>query len=117
MNEKQIAKRYLISLFALYFAGAVLLGAFTFALSSRPGAATLSGGQIAALAFLLPLLPCASYAGFCTAFLRVQELSRNQMILTVVLFPLILVGVTVLGLVMIVPSIIKHIIVLLKTEC
>ncbi|MBE6817520.1 MAG: hypothetical protein E7520_07460 [Ruminococcaceae bacterium] len=115
MNEKQIAKRYLISLFALYFAGAVLLGAFTFALSSRPGAATLSGGQIAALAFLLPLLPCASYAGFCTAFLRVKEMSRNQMILMVVLFPLILVGVTVLGVAMLIPNIIKYTVILIRS--
>lgn len=115
MNEKQIAKRYFISLFALYFAGAVLLGAFTFALSSRPGAVTLSGGQIAALAFLLPLLPCASYAGFCTAFLRVQELSRNQLILTVVFFPLILVGVTVLGVAMLIPNIIKYTVILIRS--
>jgi hypothetical protein len=73
------------------------------------------GGQIAALAFLLPLLPCASYAGFCTAFLRVKELSRNQLILTVVLFPLILVGVTVLGVAMLIPNIIKYTVILIRS--
>ena len=114
MNEKQIAKRYLISVLALYLAGAVLLGAFTFALSSRAESLTLSGGQVLALALLLPLLPCASYAGFVTAFLRVKELKTKQMVLLVVLFPLVLVGVTVLGAVMMIPNIIKYFGVLIK---
>ena len=108
MNEKQIAKRYLISALALYFCGAVLIGAFAFALSSRPESAELSGGQLAALAFLLPLLPCASFSGFVSAFLRVKELRRNQMVLLVVLFPLVLVGVTLFGLIMLIPNFIKN---------
>ena len=114
MNEKQIAKRYLISVPALYLAGAVLLGAFAFALSSRAEAMTLSGGQIAAIAFLAPLLPVASYSGFVTAFLRVGELSKKQMIAIVVLFPIFLAGITVLGAVMTVPNIVKYIRVLIK---
>ena len=114
MNEKQIAKRYLISVLALYLAGVVLLGAFAFALSSRAEAFTLSGGQVAAIAFLAPLLPVSSYAGFVTAFLRVKELSKKQMVLLVVLFPLVLAGVTVFGVVMLIPSVIKYISALLK---
>ena len=109
MNEKQIAKRYLISALALYFGGAVLIGAFAFALSSRPESAELSGGQLAALALLLPLLPCASFSGFVTAFLRVGELKKNQLFLIVALFPLVLVGVTVLGAVMLIPNFIKYV--------
>ncbi|MBR3148565.1 MAG: hypothetical protein IKF64_00175 [Eubacterium sp.] len=114
MNEKQVAKRYLLSALGLYVFGAVLIGAFAFALGSRAESVSLSGGQIAALAFLLPLLPCASYAGFVSAFLRVKELKRKQMILIVVLFPLVLVGVTVFGLVMLIPNFFRYIIVLFK---
>ena len=108
MTEKQIAKRYLISLFALYAAGAVLLTAFIFALAAR-GKTVIGTHQMVALGMLLPLVPCSSYCGFCTAFLKIGELTKTQMILIVVLFPLLLVLLTIYGFVMLIPSIFRGI--------
>ncbi|MBQ7203856.1 MAG: hypothetical protein IJS03_07580 [Eubacterium sp.] len=116
MNEKQIAKRYLLSLFALYFVGAGLLLAFIFALSGRAEATTLDTKTIWLLALLLPLLPCSSYAGFCTAFLKVGELSKRQMVLLVVLFPLVLAALTLYGAVMLLPSVARYLTVIFKKE-
>ena len=108
MSEKQIAKRYLLSVSALYFGGAVLLGAYIFALRSRaPGA--FGASQAAALAFLLPLVPTASYSGFVQAFLKVKELKKKQMVLFVVFFPVMLAVLLIYGAVMLVPSIIKNV--------
>ncbi|MBQ8980199.1 MAG: hypothetical protein IJ077_01160 [Eubacterium sp.] len=109
MNEKKIAKRYLLSLFGLYFAGAVLLTAFMFALRSRTAEPLVTVGQTIAGGLLLPLIPCVSYAGFVMAFMKVGELTKKQMILIVVLYPLVLVALTLYGVVMLVPSVISAI--------
>ena len=116
MSKKKIAKRYLISLFVLYFAGALLMTAFVFALSSRSTSVVLQTNQIFALGLLLPLVPCASYAGFCTAFLRVDELSKNQMVLIVAFIPVVLVLLTVFGAFALLPSVIYYIYVLIKKD-
>lgn len=107
MNKKQIAKRYLLSLFLLYGIGAVLLLAFMFALRSRSAEPLVTVGQTVAGGLLFPLIPCVSYAGFVTAFLKVGELTKKQMIIIVVLYPLMLVAVTFYGVAMLVPSVIK----------
>lgn len=109
MNEKKIAKRYLISLTALYFIGAVLLTAFMFAVRSRTAEPLITAPQTVLCGLLFPLIPCVSYAGFVTAFMKVGELTKKQMILIVVLYPLVLVALTLYGVVMLVPSIISAI--------
>ncbi|MBE6720013.1 MAG: hypothetical protein E7571_05080 [Ruminococcaceae bacterium] len=116
MNEKQIAKRYLLSLLLLYAAGAILLTAFIFALSSRQSTAMFKTNHIIMLGMLLPLVPCSSYAGFCNAFLKVDELTKKQMILIVALFPLFIAAVTLYGAVVLVPSVVRYAVRLCRKE-
>ena len=108
--DKETAKRYLISLLALYFIGALLLFAFLAALFHQGIFNLLSDlGQIAALCFLLALLPAASYAGTCTAGLKLKEVTKGVIIAVCIFFPVTLAAVTVYGAVMLVPSIIQSI--------
>ena len=116
MSKKKIAKRYLLSLFVLYFAGALLLTAYIYALSQRSASVALQTSQVFALGLLLPVVPCASYAGFCTVFLNVGELTKKQMILIVVFIPVVLALITVFGVFALVPSIVKQLAVLIKGD-
>ncbi len=109
MNDKKFAKRYIISMFALYFVGAVFLFLLLFFLSSRNDVNNaLEINQVIALSLLLPLLPCASYAGFCSAFWKVKEFSAFQKIAICVFFPITLSVITLYGFIMIIPSLIKN---------
>ncbi len=109
MNEKRFAKRYIISLFALYFFGAVFLFLITLFLSNRNDVNNaLSINQIIAVSLLFPLLPCASFAGFCMAFWRIKEFKAWQKIAICVFFPITLVLITLYGFVMLIPSVIKQ---------
>ncbi|MBQ9517086.1 MAG: hypothetical protein IJR60_03325 [Eubacterium sp.] len=116
MSEKQIAKRYLLSVFLLYIVGVVLLTAFMFALRSRVETQRVTELQTVIAGLLLPLIPCVSYAGFVCAFLKVGELTKTQMVLIVVLFPLVLAVLMLYGAVMLVPSIISAVKTLLTTD-
>lgn len=116
MNEKRFAKRYIISVFALYFFGAVFLFLLTFFLSNRndaPNALTIN--QVLAFSLLFPLLPCASFAGFCTAFRKIKEFKTWQKIALCVFFPVTLALITLYGFVMLIPSVIKQFKTMFKT--
>ena len=110
MNKKQFAKRYIISMFGLYFGGAVILFLLLLFLSNRNDVNNaLEISQVIALSLLLPLLPCASYSGFCNAFGKIRELNKMWIIAICVFFPITLIIITVYGFVMIVPGIVKQI--------
>lgn len=110
MDNKKYAKRYIFSLFGLYLFGAVFLFLITFFLSNRNDVNNaLTINQVIGIALLFPLLPCASFAGFCTAFGKIRELNRFWIIAICVFFPITLIVITLYGFVMIIPSIIKNI--------
>ena len=107
--DKKFAKRYIISMLALYFFGAVFLFLLTFFLSNRNDVENaLTIGQVIAVSLLFPLLPCASFAGFCTAFWNIKEFKMWQKIALCVFFPVTLVLITLYGFVMLIPSLIKQ---------
>ena len=117
MNMKKYANRYVLSMLGLYFFGAVFLFLMLFFLSNRNDVNNaLEIGQIIALSLLLPLLPCASYAGFCTAFGRIKEFSRGWIIAICAFFPITLVLITIYGLLMIIPSLIKQSLIIMNDE-
>lgn len=110
MDKKKYAKTYVLSITGLYFIGAVFLFLLLFFLSNRNDVNNaLEINQIIGISLLLPLLPCASYAGFCSAFGRIKELNKGWIIALCAFFPITLVLITVYGLLMIIPSIIKQI--------
>ena len=117
MDEKKFAKRYILSTFALYFFGAVFLFLITFFLSNRNDVNNaLTIGQVVAVSLLLPLLPCASFAGFCSAFGKIKEFKRWQKIAICFFFPITLAAITLYGFVMLIPSLVKQICVLIKND-
>lgn len=115
MDKKKYAKRYVLSLFGLYMFGAVFLFLIAFFLNrSYDVDSPLSIYQIILISLLFPLLPCASFSGFCNAFFRIKEFSRPWKIAIIVFFPITLVLITLYGFIMIIPSIIKNISVIIK---
>lgn len=117
MEKKSIAKWYLASIFGLYIFGVLLLFGITFSLV-KSGRANPEFGinWILMISLLCPLIPCGSYAGFCTSMMHIKEFGRVQITAICVLFPITLAIITVFGMIMIIPSIIKEITVLLKKE-
>jgi len=110
MDSKKYAKRYILSILGLYFFGAVILFMVVLLLSNRDdvnNAITIN--QIIGISLLFPLLPCASFAGFCTAFGKIKELNRFWIIAICVFFPITLIIITLYGFIMIIPSIITNI--------
>ena len=109
MDEKRFAKRYIISIFSLYFIGAVFIFLLLFFLSNRNDVNNaLTIGQVIGVSLLFPLLPCASFAGFCTAFRRIEEFKAWQKAALCIFFPVTLVLITLFGLIMLIPSLIKQ---------
>ena len=115
MENKKYAKRYVFSLLGLYFSGVVFLFLITFFLSNRNDVNNaLTFGQVVAVSLLLPLLPCSSFAGFCTAFRNLKEFKRRQKIALVFFFPITLALITLYGFIMLLPSFIKQFAVLIR---
>ncbi len=110
MEKKEYAKKYVLSLLGLYFVGAVFLFLITLFLSrSYDVESPLSLNQIIGISLAFPLLPCASFSGFCNVFRRIKEFSRAWKIAICIFFPITLLGITVYGFIMIIPSMIKGI--------
>ena len=117
MEKKKVAKIYILSMLALYFFGFVLVFLLTYFVSKNPGSNyELSINQTLAIAMLCPLIPCASYAGFCVSFSKLRQLNRAWIVALCIFFPITLIFITAFGMVMIIPSIIKQIMVLLKPK-
>lgn len=110
MDNKKYAKIYIFSLLGLYFIGALIIFLLTFFISNRNDVNNaLEINQIIVISLLLPLVPCASYAGFCTAFGRIKEFGKFWKIAICIFFPITLIIITVYGLFMIIPSMIKSV--------
>ena len=115
MDKKKYAKIYILSMLGLYLIGAIILFLLLLFLSNRNDVNNaLEINQIIAASLVLPLLPCASYAGFCNAFGKIKELNKIWIIAICVFFPITLLLITLYGAVMIAPSVVKNIILLFE---
>ena len=108
--DKKDAKKYIISLSLLFFAGGalifgILLAAKTYGAKDIP----LSALQLALVSAGCAAVPAGSYAGFCSYFLKKEELTKKESLFIAFLFPLFLLFITVYGIIMIIPSLIKSI--------
>ncbi|MBR1762838.1 MAG: hypothetical protein IJ731_05670 [Eubacterium sp.] len=117
MNNKRYAKIYVLSMLGLYFIGALIIFLLTFFISKRNDVNNaLEINQIIVISLLLPLVPCASYAGFCTAFGRIKEFGKFWKIAICIFFPITLFAITLYGLFMIIPSMIKQSLIIMNDE-
>ena len=66
----------------------------------------MSAWQILLVSVLCSLVPLGSFTGFVIAGMRIKELKASKAALLIALFPLVLLGVTAFGILMIVPKII-----------
>lgn len=114
MNNKYVAKKYIIavSIMMVAFFGITMLLMYLLNL----GGSLLKPTAIEAILISLgsAYLPCASFTGFCICFLPAREMSKTKMILIVVFFPLVLAFITMIGIIMLIPTYIKEIIILTK---
>lgn len=117
MNDKYVAKKYLI------MASVLFVGAFVITLALMLGLKAgdklkfdLSFLQMLGISLVCAYLPCASFTGFCICFIPIKELTHKNSILLVALFPIWLVLITLAGIVMLIPTYVKEIIVISKNE-
>ena len=106
MNKKEIAKKYLIFAFLLFFIGTGFLFLFISALVRMKDGITLTPQRVLLMSALCSLVPLGSFTGFVAAGTKIKELKTSHAALIVVLYPLFLVAVTVYGVIMIIPEII-----------
>lgn len=116
MNDKNVAKKYIIavSIMMVAFFGITMLLMYLLKLGGSLLQPTTSEAMLISLASAY--LPCASFTGFCVCFLPVREMKKTRMILLVVFFPLTLAFITLIGIIMLIPTYIKEIIVLAKKQ-
>jgi len=104
MNSR-LSKRYLISLSALYLAGALVIAVFLFAAAhSESLSADFTLPQCIGIGCLCALVPTGAFAGAVYFGLKLKTLSKNQMILIVVLLPLLLAFIIVSGIILIIQT-------------
>ncbi len=108
--NKNVSKKYLLSVSALLVLGyAVSFIILYYASKNASGAALL--------ALIASIIPSSSYTGavyFGLKLVEKERLSRGVMIAVCVFFPLTLAFITVSGIILIIPLIIKSILTLLK---
>ncbi len=103
--EKEFAKKYLITLSALFFGGTAVL--FALMLAFKGFESELTPTAMLGIAALCALVPSGSFAGFVLLGSRIKEIGTKRAVLLIVFFPLILVLVTLYGIVMLIPSAVK----------
>lgn len=114
MNNKYVAKKYIIavSIMMVAFFGITMALIFVLKLGGSLLQPTTSEALLISLASAY--LPCASFTGFCVCFLPAKELKKKTMICLVVFFPLTLAFITLVGIAMLVPTYVKEMIILFK---
>ena len=108
MNDKNVAKKYLIMTSALFVVLFLITTGLLFALER------ISWGQISLISLACAYLPCASFTGFCICFMPIKEFTKAMKIALIFFFPIALAGITLIGIVMLVPTYIKELIILKK---
>ena len=109
--DKGYRKRYLLTLLALLVTGFALFSAVLVALNTSH---KLNMPNLFTLAALCALIPAGSYAGFVTAGTRIGDITAKKAALIILFFPLLLAGVTVFGIIILLPSMVKSITVLIR---
>lgn len=116
--DKKSTKKYLISLLLLWAGGFALSFFIMRAFSARlPEGAALSSQAIVLYSFLLSLLPAGSFSGFVYFGLRLIEKgepNKGVKIAVCIFFPITLAFITASGIILIIPSIIKSFITLIR---
>lgn len=116
MDKKEIAKKYLIMVLSLLIACVLLSALLVFAIShSSIETISLTNLQKTLLILAAGYVPSASFTGFYACFLNIKSFNRFLKIALVLFFPITLIIITIVGIVMVIPSIIKAIVVLLNS--
>ena len=71
--------------------------------------------QSIALSALLSLIPAGSFTGFVNYGMKIKDIDSKKGALLIVFFPLILAFVTVSGIIMIIPTLIKSLTTLIRS--
>lgn len=102
------ARKYLIGVCALFVGFFILSFLFITAINSRSEANYhLSAVEILLMSLGFALVPTASFTGFCVGFIRIDKLSKNQILLIVLLCVPIVIFAVPFGLFMIPPTIVN----------
>lgn len=113
--EKNIAKKLLISIVALFFTTLAISTTMVFAVTKTGNSnLNLTDIQLILICIGSALLPTGSFVGFFTAFSRIKKVTKPLIIAICVLFPITLAGLTIYGTAAIIPAVIKCIVVLAK---
>ena len=118
MKDKEVAKKYLVAVLALYGGGVLVLTLLTAALA-RSDTALWHGVAVTPLHALacgaaLSLLPAGSFTGFVWWGVRLKETELKRGVLFIVLFPLVLIFVTVFGIVMFLPCVFRAVVTIIR---
>lgn len=116
MKDKNVAKKYLIAVSALFVVLFVITSTALWALLEYNKIALDSVSDAVWIGALSAYLPCASFTGFCLCFFPFikKDPSKQIQILLVVFFPIALAVITLIGIVMLIPTFLYEIIVALK---
>lgn len=102
------ARKYLIGVCALFVGFFILSFLFITAINGRSEANyNLSAVEILLMSLGFALVPTSSFTGFCVGFIRIDKLSRNQILLIVLLCVQIVIFAVPFGLFMIPPTIVN----------
>ena len=108
MDEKKIARRFLISVAALYAGGFLITFLVSYAFVSKGMTSLdLSTGQLVLLGVGMACLPAGTYTGFVIAGLKLiekKEPDKGVMIAVCVFFPITLALLTLFGIIMMILS-------------
>ncbi len=118
MEKKSFAKKYLISILALFLAGFAVAFVTQYALAGTGYSnLSLSFQQMLLISLLCACLPAGSYCGFVLWGMKVQKKnapSKGLIVCVCIFFPILLALLTIFGIIMIIPSIIKSLSVLIR---
>ncbi len=118
MDDKLIARRFLISVAASYAGGFLITFLIAYAFVSKGMTSlSLSTGQLVLLGLGMACLPAGTYTGFVIAGLKLIEknkLTKGVMLAVCIFFPITLALLTLFGIIMIIPKSIQSVIKLIK---
>lgn len=102
------AKKYLLGVGVLFVGFFILSLLFIMAINGRSEANyNLSAVEILLMSLGFALVPTSSFTGFCVGFIRIDKLSKKQILLIVVFCIPIVIFVVPFGLFMLTPTIVN----------
>lgn len=113
--DKIISKKVLISTIVMFLITFIISCTLVFALvKTGHSSLDLTNLQALLLAVGCAVVPTGSFVGFFTSLSKIKEISKPAVIALCVLFPVTIVAMTIYGILAIIPTAIKCIIVLAK---